>query len=129
MADRTDTEVAIDILRSYAAGGKDRPGRAAICIAVELIDRLTDPEVVLCGCGDGLSANQDAQCGNCIAADRSGLELRYEAMRSVARRYRDGWRMWGSQWRHLDHPYDTERMEPMSDAERRALDELEADRG
>jgi hypothetical protein len=107
VADRTDTEVAVDLLRAYAAGGNDWPGRPAICITVELIDQL---------------------------------EARYEAMRTVARRLNDGWRpgknmavvMAGSPrpdpvpvWMP---PSLRQGSESMSDAERRALDELEADR-
>lgn len=93
MPEPTDTEVAVGILRAYAAGGKDRPGRPAICIAVEHIDQLTDPDDdLLCGCGDGLSARQEAQCGNCIAADLSTADRRYEAMTAVARKLHAGWR-------------------------------------
>jgi len=89
---------------------------------------VADHDDTLCGCGDGLSARQQAQCGNCITADRSGLEARYEAMRSVARRYRDGWRkdlVLNEWWKPL---LGQTVAEPMSPAERRALDELEADR-
>jgi len=54
-------------------------------------------------------------------------QARYEAMRSVARRYRDGWKpnVGGAMWQHWRHGD----MDPITPDERRALDELEADRG
>ncbi len=61
-------------------------------------------------------------------------QARYEAMRSVARRYQDGWiPLDGSEqekWeRWSDQTIPTQEIEPITDPERRALDELEADRG
>lgn len=111
-------------------------------LAAPVIDQLRrcldvlDPDVVLCGCGDGLSAKQGAQCGNCIAADRSGQELRYEAMRDVARRLYNGHRPiytttaegTKNEWRLTVLPNHDQR-EPMTPDERRALHELEADHG
>jgi hypothetical protein len=58
-------------------------------------------------------------------------QARYEAMRSVARRYRDGWNrdlVKNEWWRQLPLQWGIQ-AEPMTPDERRALDELEADRG
>ncbi len=55
------------------------------------------------------------------------MRCEYEAMRSVARRLKDGWKpnVGGAMWQHWRHGD----MDPITPDERRALDELEADRG
>ncbi len=114
VTDRTDTEVAVDLLRAYAAGGKDRPGRPAARYVVEHIDQLET---------HAADARLDAE----------GWQARYEAMRSVARRYRDGFapNPAGTRWEKyragsMLAPPEVASITPDV---RRALDELEADRG
>jgi len=116
-----DVDTVLDALRTHANGGTPTP-RLVAAWAADLIDhyRTATPDDQICGCGDGLSARQNARCANCQLTDRTNLEVHYEAMRSVARRYRGGWSIVEGEW-WLAFDVDPE---PITPAERRALDDL-----